>query len=580
MSNVHPLHTPHDSDLYTDLEAEAAGLNGQGLNGHEPPLDEQSEIAAPPAGFRRRASDEENEELNDLDRARQLAESHGLPLVDLAVTGISPEATKLVPLAVLERVGAIPYSVDENSLRIALTDPDNVNGIDELRLVSRLPVEFAVAPLEDVMVEVRRLTRANVAFAAVLGEEGLEAIDDEADDLTADDGISEGPIVRLVNSIVFQAAEDGASDIHLEPQEDGLLVRFRVDGVLVIAQRIPRQLAVGVVTRLKVLAKLDIAERRKPQDGRLTLGAGAAGRQLDIRVATLPTVYGESVVMRLLDKSKKAPTLESLGLSAGMHAQLAQLVKRPTGAVLVTGPTGSGKSTTLYAALAGINKEDINVITVEDPVEYRLAGINQVQINQRAGLTFATVLRSILRSDPDVIMVGEIRDVETAKISIEAALTGHLVLSTLHTNDAPSAITRLSEMGVEPFLTASAVTAVLAQRLMRKLCSSCAEPYQPSEEELLAARISPDEMDSFRNAEFKHKVGCTRCSNTGYKGRIGVFQLLEMTEKLASLAARRANKDEIERAASEERMRTLWADGIEKVAGGFTTVEELARVVF
>jgi type IV pilus assembly protein PilB len=575
VTNVHPLHSPHDPDLDSD------GFDSLDLNGHgELPLDEQGEVTMPPGGFRRRASDEENEEINDLDRARQLAESHGLPLVDLAVTGISPEATKLVPLAVLERVGAIPYSVDENSLRIALTDPDNVNGIDELRLVSRLPVEFAVAPLEDVMVEVRRLTRANVAFAAVLGEEGLEAMEEEPDDLTADDGISEGPIVRLVNSIVFQAAEDGASDIHLEPQEDGLLVRFRVDGVLVIAQRIPRQLAVGVVTRLKVLAKLDIAERRKPQDGRLTLGAGAAGRQLDIRVATLPTVYGESVVMRLLDKSKKAPTLESLGLSADMHAQLAELVKRPTGAILVTGPTGSGKSTTLYAALAGINKPDINVITVEDPVEYRLAGINQVQINTRAGLTFATVLRSILRSDPDVIMVGEIRDVETAKISIEAALTGHLVLSTLHTNDAPSAITRLSEMGVEPFLTASAVTAVLAQRLMRKLCSSCAEAYTPSDEELLAARIAPDDLERFRNADFKRKVGCARCSNTGYKGRIGVFQLLEMSERLASLAARRANKDEIERAAGEERMRTLWADGIEKVAAGFTTVEELARVVF
>jgi type IV pilus assembly protein PilB len=334
------------------------------------------------------------------------------------------------------------------------------------------------------------------------------------------------------------------------------------------------------VTRLKVLAKLDIAERRKPQDGRLTLGAGAAGRALDVRVATLPTVYGESVVMRLLDKSKKAPTLESLGLTPAMHVQLAEFVKRPTGAVLVTGPTGSGKSTTLYAALAGINNPEINVITVEDPVEYRLAGINQVQINTRAGLTFATVLRSILRSDPDVIMVGEIRDVETAKISIEAALTGHLVLSTLHTNDAPAALTRLSEMGVEPFLTASAVSAVLAQRLMRKLCTSCAELYEPSEEQLLAARIAPEEMERYRNAEFRRKVGCTRCANTGYKGRIGVFQLLEMTEAVASLAARRASKDEIEAAAADGSMRTLWADGIEKVAAGLTTVEELARVVF
>ncbi len=574
MSNVHPIHTP-GIDLDDVVDVPGAGFE------NDPLLDDHGEEIAPPGGFRRRATDrqEGEEELNDLDRARQLAESHGLPLVDLAVTGVSPEATKLVPLAVLERVGAIPYSVDENSLRIALTDPDNVHGIDELRLTSRLPVEFAVAPLEDVMVEVKRLTRANVAFAAVLDNDAYEAIEDEPDDLSADDGISEGPIVRLVNSIIFQAAEDGASDVHFEPQEDALLVRFRVDGVLVVSQRIPRQLAVGVVTRLKVLAKLDIAERRKPQDGRLTLGAGAAGRPLDIRVATLPTVFGESVVMRLLDKSRKAPTLAELGLSDEMHVQLAEVIKRPTGALLVTGPTGSGKSTTLYASLAGINRPEINVITVEDPVEYRLAGINQVQINPRAGLTFATVLRSILRSDPDVIMVGEIRDVETAKISIEAALTGHLVLSTLHTNDAPSAVTRLSEMGVEPFLTASAVSAVLAQRLMRKLCTSCSESYRPTEGELIAARVPRERLDRYREVEFKRKAGCKRCSNTGYKGRIGVFQLLRMSETIASLAASRATKDEIDRAAMAEGMRTLWADGIEKVAAGVTTVEELARVV-
>jgi len=277
--------------------------------------------------------------------------------------------------------------------------------------------------------------------------------------------------VRLVNSIIFQAAEDGASDVHFEPQEDSLMVRFRIDGVLNISQRIPRTFAAGVTTRVKVLAKLDIAERRKPQDGRITLNAAAAGRTLDIRVATLPTVEGESVVMRLLDKSRKAPTLPELGLSESMRDVFQEVVSRPTGALLVTGPTGSGKSTTLYAALSEINRPEINVITVEDPVEYRLTGINQVQINVRAGLTFASVLRSILRSDPDVVMVGEVRDAETAKISIEAALTGHFVLSSLHTNDAPGALSRLTEMGVEPFLTASAVSAVLAQRLARKLCT-------------------------------------------------------------------------------------------------------------
>jgi type IV pilus assembly protein PilB len=362
------------------------------------------------------------------------------------------------------------------------------------------------------------------------------------------------------------------------PQEDALVVRFRIDGVLQEMQRIPKRMAPGVTTRLKVLAKLDIAERRKPQDGRISLSAAAAGRTLDVRVATLPTVEGESVVMRLLDKSKKPPTLEELGLSAPMRERIADIVSRPTGALLVTGPTGSGKSTTLFACLAQINRPEINIITVEDPVEYRLPGINQVQINQRAGLTFAAALRSILRSDPDVVMVGEVRDGETAKISIEAALTGHLVLSTLHTNDAPSALTRLNEMGVEPFLTGAAVTGVLAQRLARKLCSSCCEMYQPSADEMIAARVSPDVAAASDGMSFYRKRGCPRCNQTGYKGRVGIFQLLEMTEELAAIAAKHASREEIERAAFDGGTRTLWDDGIAKVAAGLTSIEELARV--
>ena len=335
----------------------------------------------------------------------------------------------------------------------------------------------------------------------------------------------------------------------------------------------------GVLTRLKVLAKLDIAERRKPQDGRMSLNAAAAGRMLDVRMATLPTVEGESIVMRLLDKSKRAPTMQELGLSDEMREQMTEILSRPTGALLVTGPTGSGKSTTLYAGLSQINRPEINVITVEDPVEYRLAGINQVQINVRAGLTFATALRSILRSDPDVVMVGEIRDGETAKISIEAALTGHFVLSTLHTNDAPSVLTRLTEMGVEPFLTGAAVSAVLAQRLARKLCTHCCEMYQPSVDELLKARVSPDVAAASDGMAFYRKRGCPRCGQTGYKGRIGVYQLMTMTEELESLAANKASREEIERAAISGGMRTMWDDGLAKVAAGLTSVEEVARVV-
>jgi type IV pilus assembly protein PilB len=513
--------------------------------------------------------------------ARMLSARHHLPLVDLAVNAVTDEAAKAVPLHVLERLVAIPYELEDDTLRVAIADPSNVHAIDELRLATRHQVELAVASRDDILAEIRRLSRASEAFGAraVLEEEAAaEEEEEEGDDLEADDGISDAPLVRLVNSIIFQAAEDGASDVHFEPQEDALVVRLRIDGVLHEVQRIPKRMMAGVTTRLKVLAKLDIAERRKPQDGRISLNAAAAGRTLDIRVATLPTVEGESLVMRLLDKSKKAPTLEELGLSDEMRDELLKIVHRPTGALLVTGPTGSGKSTTLYASLAEINKPEINIITVEDPVEYRLGGINQVQINQRAGLTFAAALRSILRSDPDVVMVGEIRDAETAKISIEAALTGHLVLSTLHTNDAPGALTRLNEMGVEPFLTGSAVTGVLAQRLARKLCTHCCEMYQPSVDELIKARVSPDVAASADGMVFYRKKGCPRCGQTGYKGRIGVYQLLTMTEELETLAAQKASREEIERSAMEVGMRTLWDDGLAKVAAGLTSVEELARI--
>jgi type IV pilus assembly protein PilB len=513
--------------------------------------------------------------------ARSLAEQYHLPLVDLAEAGIDPEASKLIALPVLERVGAIPFAFEDGTLKIAITDPQNVHGLDQLRLATRHSVEFYVAASTDVLTEVKRLTRASEALNAALVEDAVaEAAvkEGEGDDLEADDGISEAPLVRLVNSIIFQAAEEGASDVHFEPQEDKLVVRFRIDGVLRVVQRIPARLTAGVTTRLKVLAKLDIAERRNPQDGRITLNASAAGRLLDIRVATLPTVDGESVTMRLLDKSRSAPTLGELGLSDEMREQLSAIVSKPTGALLVTGPTGSGKSTSLYAALAAISRPEINIITVEDPVEYRLAGINQVQINLRAGLTFASALRSILRSDPDVVMVGEIRDGETAKISIEAALTGHLVLSTLHTNDAPGAITRLNEMGVEPFITGAAVSAVLAQRLARKLCPHCAESYTPSPQELVRLRVDGDFAAKLEDGVFYRPRGCARCAETGYKGRLGVFQLLEMSERLEHLASERASREEIERAARAEGMRSLWDDGVAKVAAGLTSVEELARV--
>jgi type IV pilus assembly protein PilB len=514
--------------------------------------------------------------------ARTLAARYQLPLIDLAETGVDPEAAALVPIHVLERVGAVPYASDGSVLRVAVPDPGNVHAIDELRLATRLTIELAVATRDDVQAEIRRIVRSSEAMGAqaALEEEQLihEQEVEDADDLEVDDGISDAPLVRLVNSVIFQAAEDGASDIHWEPQDDSLVVRLRIDGVLHEVQRIPKRLAAGVTTRLKVLAKLDIAERRKPQDGRIALNAQAAGRMMDIRVAVLPTVEGESITMRLVDKSKKVPTLIELGLSDDMQTKLTEIFMRPTGALLVTGPTGSGKSTTLYAGITQVNRPEINIITVEDPVEFRIPGVNQVQINVRAGLTFAASLRSILRSDPDVVMVGEIRDGETAKMAIEAALTGHLVLSTLHTNDAPGALTRLNEMGVEPFLTGSAVTAVLAQRLARKLCSQCCEMYTPSVEELIKAKVSPDIAAMTDGMALYRKRGCPRCNQTGYRGRIGIFQLMTMDEDLQTLAAHKASREEIERCAMGNGMRTLWDDGLAKVAAGLTSVEELARV--
>ncbi|MDH5333397.1 MAG: GspE/PulE family protein, partial [Thermoleophilia bacterium] len=510
--------------------------------------------------------------------ARSLARRHGLPFFDLAAQRVSPDAVELIPLRTLRRVVAIPVVLEGDRLKIAVADPSNILGLDELRLATRHTVEIGIGSRDEITAEIDKLVRQSEVIETQSALDAIETVDEE-DDLEIEDGVSDAPLVRLVNSIVMQAATDGASDIHFEPNEDALVVRTRVDGVLHETQRIPRRMAPSVTTRLKVLAKLDIAERRRPQDGRITLNARTVGRLLDIRVAVLPTVEGEQVVMRLIDKSRQTPTLESLGLSESMRELISTIIRKPTGALLVTGPTGSGKSTTLSAAMAEINRPEINIITVEDPVEYRLRGINQIQINPKADVTFARALRTILRSDPDVIMVGEIRDSETAKIAIESALTGHFVLSTLHTNDAPGAITRLNEMGVEPYLTGSALSAVLAQRLARKLCTNCCEMYVPTVDELVAAKISPESAQAREGMVLYRKVGCPRCGRSGYKGRIGVFQLMLMNDELEALAARNAAREEIERVAAASGMRSLWDDGIAKAAAGLTSIEELARIV-
>jgi len=385
----------------------------------------------------------------------------------------------------------------------------------------------------------------------------------------------DAPIVRFVNLLISQAIQDRASDIHIEPGEHEVRVRYRIDGVLHEMQRAPKQIQNGVISRLKIMSDIDIAERRKPQDGRLSVVHG--GRKIDLRVATLPTVWGEKVVMRILDNSGSSMSLDDLGLLERNFDVYKKSYTKPYGMILVTGPTGSGKSTTLYTTLNTVAKPEINVITVEDPVEYRMAGINQVQVNPKAGLTFASALRSILRSDPDVVLLGEIRDHETAQIAIEASLTGHLVLSTLHTNDAPSAITRLTEMEIEPFLVGSALDSVVAQRLARRLCDRCKQPYTPVATEMAAFGffIDPD----LPVPTLHQPIGCSVCSNTGYRGRIAIHEIMAVSEEIERMAVRRASSAEIKSVAIAEGMLTLRQDGWAKAQLGLTSVEEILRVV-
>jgi type IV pilus assembly protein PilB len=509
---------------------------------------------------------------------RELAESLHLPFVDLRVERVEKSAAAAIPLRLLERAVAVPYRLEGTRLKVAMADPRNVQLIDELQLATSYSVEVSVAPRDDIAAELRRLVRRGEFQARA-------AADDDGDELpqtdaaieveeVEDDGSADSSATKLVNSIILQAATEGGSDVHFMPQADALVTRMRVDGVMQEIERIPKRHAAGVVSRIKVMAKLDIAEHRKPQDGRISLRATAAKRLLDIRVSILPTVEGEGVILRILDKSRQAPSLTDLGLSNEMQMQLETVITRPTGAVLVTGPTGSGKSTTLFAAVEDIRRPEINVITVEDPVEYRLADVYQLQVHRRGGLTFASALRAILRSDPDVVVVGEIRDLETAKISLEMALTGHLVLSTLHTNDAPSGITRLNDMGLEPFVTGSALSAVLAQRLVRRLCLECRAPYTPDAEELRTLGLPADDLA--KDVTLYAKRGCRHC-NRGYKGRIGVYQLMIMDDELRELASRGASRNELERAASAAGMSTLWQDGATKVLAGLTTIDELRR---
>jgi type IV pilus assembly protein PilB len=514
--------------------------------------------------------------VTHLDLTKALAQKFGVSFLDLTSTSLDGAASGYIDEKLARRYGAAPIRfLDDNTLLVAMADPQNLQVLQDLEIITGFAIQPAIASEEDIFGAIAKIYRDRPEVGES-DEENAALTEGEGEITDIRDATEEAPIVKLVNSVIAQSVDDGASDIHFEPQAKELMVRFRIDGVLHEIMSVPRRMQNGVISRLKIMSDLDIAERRVPQDGRIGLMVG--GKPIDMRVATLPTVYGEKIVMRLLDKSNVMLDLKDLGFAEKALKRFQKSFAKPYGATLVTGPTGSGKSTTLYAALNILNSPEKNVITVEDPVEYRLTGINQVQVNTRAGMTFSAALRSILRCDPDIVMIGEIRDRETAQIAIEAALTGHLVLSTLHTNDAPGALSRLTEMGVEPFLTSSAVDCVLAQRLARRLCKECKEPYTATREMLRKNDFPPEVSD--RDDVVLHRAkGCSRCNNTGYKGRLGLYEVMIVSEAIRRLTVERKSADEISRVAAAEGMKSLREDGIDKVLLGMTSVEEVARVI-
>ena len=508
----------------------------------------------------------------------------GVPFIDLDEVEIDPELARAIPEHLAQRYKVIPVGQENNKLALAMVDPLNVFAIDDIRLITGFDIEPMISTEESIMRAINKQfgvtdlaevheTVQDIALSDFGDLEQLEE-DEELELDKLKELVDEAPIVRVVNLIITQAINDKASDIHIEPRVKNVCVRYRIDGVLHEVMSPPKHIQAPMISRIKIMASLDIAERRIPQDGKIHLKHD--NKEYDLRVSTLPTVHGEKVVMRILDKSAVMIGLDKLGLMPDTRAVFEDLVFKPYGMILVTGPTGSGKSTTLYTALNMLNTSEDNICTVEDPVEYQLPGINQVQINPKAGLTFAAALRSFLRQDPDIIMVGEIRDGETAQIAIESALTGHLVLSTLHTNDAAGAITRLIDMGIEPFLVASALVGVIAQRLVRRICPNCREAYTPPEEAV--AKFGLNLADT--NIVFYHGRGCDHCKGTGYKGRSGIYEMMTVNENVRPLILRNAPTIEVKDAAIENGMVTLQEDGLRKVLEGTTTIEECLRVVY
>ncbi|MDY0088232.1 MAG: ATPase, T2SS/T4P/T4SS family [Coriobacteriia bacterium] len=494
----------------------------------------------------------------------------GIEYFDFTIAKPDPNAVAAVPRDVAERYVLMPMNVIDGVLTVAMADPQNVLALDDLRIITGYEIKVGISTKDDILAAIEEYYK----FAERSDHSDLFGIDetDESDLANLTDIASEAPIIKLVNYIISKAVADRASDIHIEPQETDLRVRFRVDGVLHEVMRSPRAVQSAVISRVKIMAEMDISENRKPQDGHCMVNVG--GHTIDFRVSSLPTVYGERLVLRILRKDSILLKLSDLGFLPGALERFENSFRKPYGAVLVTGPTGSGKSTSLYAVINVLNDPDKHILTAEDPVEYQVDGVNQCQINARTGLTFARALRSFLRCSPDIILVGEIRDQETARIGIESALTGHLVFSTLHTNDSAGAMTRLVEMGVEPFLVASAVDCILAQRLARRLCS-CKEEYAPNPQALIDAGFDADNLPE----KIYKAVGCKKCGNTGYRGRLGVYEVLLVSEEISRLTVAGATAEEIKRTAIEEGMLTLRQDGLEKVRMGETSMEEILRVI-
>jgi type IV pilus assembly protein PilB len=503
-----------------------------------------------------------------------IAERYGLDHVDLSAYPVDMAAANLLPIASARRYQAVPIGyLDAGTLLVAMADPANVLAADDIKMATGLQCRLVVADTADIEALLSRVNSLQSAVTEAVRDDELALEDQEADEglgslhASAEDA----PVVKLVYSILGQAVNGGVSDIHFEPELEDMRVRFRVDGVLHEAAHVPRRMVSAVISRIKIMSDLDIAERRVPQDGRVAVTVDDS--RVDLRITTLPTQRGEGATIRILDTRNAMRSLDQLGMSPESREPFEMAVRRPYGAVLVTGPTGSGKSTTLYAALAAINSIEKNVITIEDPVEYQIDGVNQINVNPKAGLTFAAGLRSVLRADPDVLMVGEIRDAETARIAIEAALTGHLVLSTLHTNDAPGTITRLAKMGIESFLTASAVDCIVAQRLARTLCASCKRRAVVSPKSLAEAGFQ-----TTTGIEAYEPVGCSRCGNSGYKGRVGLYSVMKMSERIKDMTVNQASQAEISGIARQEGMATLREDGLSKARAGLTSFDEVVRV--